>query len=238
MVEGMQRSLRQTGKCSCLRTTTSVPCLWEAYRSTYGRLRPCYQWPLKADSLRMQKCGTPKEMTAVIYYLQNWRRYLLGTRFLVRIDNAGNTLFKTQKKLSPKQVRGQECPEEFDFVWKHKPGRQNLVPDALSRRCTEVVAAINMLESQFLPLIKEEWQKNSVYEKLRQRVKNGLVRSYWLEDELLYAKGRRLYIPNSGGLRWELVRETHDSRWAGHPGRERTLHCWRVNTSGRRWKNT
>ena len=35
-------------------------------------------------------------------------------------------------------------------------------------------------------------------------------------------KGERWYVPK-GGLRRELLWETHDDRWAGHPGEERTL---------------
>lgn len=176
----------------------------------------------KLKDAEMRYSTHEKEMTAVIHCLQTWRHYLLGTHFVVRTDNVANTFFKTQKKLSPKQARWQEYLEEFDFVWEHKPGKHNLVPDALSRRCIEVVAAISRLESEFLPRIKEECLKDSVYEKLRQQVKDGMVRRYWLEDELLYAKGGRLYVPSSGGLRRELLRETHDSKWAGHPGQERT----------------
>ena len=36
-------------------------------------------------------------------------------------------------------------------------------------------------------------------------------------------KGNRLYIPEDGGLRRQLMRESHDSQWAGHPGRERMM---------------
>ena len=35
-----------------------------------------------------------KEMTAVVHYLQIWWVYLLGTKFLVIIDNVANTFFK------------------------------------------------------------------------------------------------------------------------------------------------
>ena len=36
------------------------------------------------------------------------------------------------------------------------------------------------------------------------------------------AKGGRWYVP-TGGLRKDLLQETHDSKWAGHPEEERTL---------------
>lgn len=55
-------------------------------------------------------------------------------------------------------------------------------------------------------------------------MKEGVTRRFWQEDGFfLYAKGGKPYIPNSGGLRRKLLKETHDSPWAGHPGQERTL---------------
>ena len=60
--------------------------------------------------------------------------YLLGPKFMVRIDNVANTFFNTQKKLSPKQARWQELLQEYDFVWEQKPGKYNQVADALSRK--------------------------------------------------------------------------------------------------------
>jgi len=47
--------------------------------------------------------------------------------------------------------------------------------------------------------------------KLADLVKEGVVRRYWLEDDLLYAKGHRLYV-SAGPIRRELLRESHDSQ--------------------------
>jgi hypothetical protein len=38
----------------------------------------------------------------VIHFLLVWRVYLPGAKFVVRINNAFNTYFHSQKKLSPK----------------------------------------------------------------------------------------------------------------------------------------
>ena len=46
-----------------------------------------------------------KEMTVMVHYLRTWRHYLLGSRFVVKIDNVATSYFQTQKKLSPKQVQ-------------------------------------------------------------------------------------------------------------------------------------
>ena len=51
-----------------------------------------------------------------------------------------------------------------------------------------------------------------------QQVTEGTVRRYWVSDGLLHAKGDRLYVPCGAGLRQLLMRETHDTTWAGHLG--------------------
>ena len=53
--------------------------------------------------------------------------------------------------------------------------------------------------------------------------KEGKTRQFWLEDELLYTKGRHLYVPLFGSLRKKIIKECHDSKWAGHPGVRRTI---------------
>ncbi|KAL0336585.1 UNVERIFIED_CONTAM: hypothetical protein Sradi_4870400 [Sesamum radiatum] len=78
-----------------------------------------------------------KEMTVVVLCLDAWRHYLLGTKFILVIDNMANTYFKTQEKLSPKQARWQEFLGEFDFEGVHRLGKHNDVVDALSKKLDE-----------------------------------------------------------------------------------------------------
>jgi len=44
-----------------------------------------------------------------------------------------------------------------------------------------------------------------------------------LSDGLVVTKGKRLYVPSFDNLRREVMKECHDSKWAGHPGIHRTL---------------
>ena len=164
-----------------------------------------------------------KYMTAVVHCLQQWRHYLLGGIFTVVTDNVANTFFKTQKKLSARQARWQEFLVEFNFQWLHRPRRHNIVADALSQK--EAVAYIMTLSkviSDFNERIKKAAGLDVGYEKLRQQVRNGEIRKYWLGSDLLVFKGGRLYVL-VGGLQRELLKETHDSKWAGHPGVEWTM---------------
>ncbi|KAL5835882.1 hypothetical protein ACOSQ3_015434 [Xanthoceras sorbifolium] len=75
-----------------------------------------------------------KEMTAVVHCLRTWRHYLLGSHFVIRIDNVATSYLQTQKKLSPKQARWQDFLAEFDYALEYKPGKANVVADALSRK--------------------------------------------------------------------------------------------------------
>ena len=83
----------------------------------------------------------------------------------------------------------------------------------------ECVAALTRVKSNFVKRIKESSKLDATYQKLVQDV-TDLVRRYCLKDGLLYAKGGKLFVP-SGKIRRELLKETHDPQWVGHPGKER-----------------
>jgi len=78
-------------------------------------------------------------MTAIVHCLRTWRHYLLGSRFVVKTDNVATSYFQTQKKLTPKQARWQDFLAEFDYALEYKPGKGNVVADALNRKA-ELVA--------------------------------------------------------------------------------------------------
>jgi hypothetical protein len=73
----------------------------------------------------------------------------------------------------------------------------------------EYVAAISLLEADFLGMIKYESFNDSIYQRLVKQVGDGSVHRYWLEDGLLRAKGNRVYVPTEN-LRRQLLKETHD----------------------------
>ena len=118
-------------------------------------------------------------MIAVIHCLLTWRVYLLGPKFVVRTNNVANTFFNTHKKLSPKQAKGQELLQEYDFVWEHKPDKHNQVADALScKQVQEYVVALTRVELDFVEMIKESSNLDATNQKLVQDVTTSLVRRY------------------------------------------------------------
>ncbi|GJX43068.1 putative nucleotidyltransferase, ribonuclease H [Tanacetum coccineum] len=162
-----------------------------------------------------------KEMTAVVHCLRIWRHYLLGSRFVIKTDNIATSYFQTQKKLSPKQARWQDFLAEFDYQLEYKPGKANVVADALSRKAE--FAAITQAQFFLQDRIKEGLEHDPLAKKIIALAKDGRTRRFWLKGDMLFTKGDRLYVPKWGDLRRAILKECHDSKWAGHPGITRTL---------------
>ena len=108
-------------------------------------------------------------------------------------------------------------------MWVHKPVRHNQVADGLSRKeVASYVGSLSRVVPDFTERERREAPQTLEYQKLAEQVKEGTTRLYWMENELLYFKGGKLYMPSSK-LRWELLMETHNTKWDGHPKEERTL---------------
>ena len=77
-----------------------------------------------------------KEMLAVIEALEHWRHLLLGTQHPIDIitDHSALKYFGTKQKLSERQVRWMETLSEYNYTIRHQPGKEAVIPDALSRR--------------------------------------------------------------------------------------------------------
>ncbi|GKD07985.1 putative nucleotidyltransferase, ribonuclease H [Tanacetum coccineum] len=162
-----------------------------------------------------------KEMTAVIHCLRIWRHFLLGLRFVIKTDNIATSYFQTQKKLSPKQAHWQNFLAEFDYQLEYKPGKANVVADALSRKAE--FAAITQAQFFLQDRIKEGLEHDPLAKKIISLAKDGRTQIFWLKGDMLFTKRDQFYMPKWGDLRRAILKECHDSKWAGHPGITRTL---------------
>ncbi|KAI3462633.1 hypothetical protein Pfo_019296 [Paulownia fortunei] len=165
--------------------------------------------------------GTENEMAAIIHCLRVWRHYLLGFHFIIKTDNVATSYFQTQKKLSPKQARWQDFLAKFDYTLEYKPGKANVVADALSQKAE--LAAVSLAKGEITDRIKQGLEQDPLARELKKLAVEGKTKQFWVDDGLLYTKGRRLYVLKWGSLRKELIKECHDTKWAGHLGQRRTM---------------
>lgn len=73
------------------------------------------------------------ELLCLVTALKHWRWYLLGTPFDVRTDHAALLWLLSSPDLPPMATRWALQISDFDFSVRHKPGKDNVVPDYLSR---------------------------------------------------------------------------------------------------------
>ena len=72
-------------------------------------------------------------LLAVIHALRTWRHYLLGKRFKIVADHHSLKCLMTQPNVSKRQAWWVEMLAEFEFEVVHRPGKSNVVADALSK---------------------------------------------------------------------------------------------------------
>jgi hypothetical protein len=76
---------------------------------------------------------TELEMLAVVYCVKKWCCYIEGRDVSVFTDHKPNTFFDTNTMQSRRAARWLEALQGHRLKWNYKPGKQNVVADALSR---------------------------------------------------------------------------------------------------------
>ncbi|GKE19135.1 putative nucleotidyltransferase, ribonuclease H [Tanacetum coccineum] len=86
----------------------------------------------------------------------------------------------------------------FDYQLEYKPGKANVVADALSRKAK--FAAITQAQFFLQDQIMEGLEHDPLAKKIVAFAKYGKTRRFWLKGVLLFTKGDWLYVPTWGDL--------------------------------------
>lgn len=73
-------------------------------------------------------------MLAIIHCLIKWRHYLKGRQVEIITDHKSLEYIQTQPHVTERQTRWIGRLAEYNYTIKHRPGKTNVVADALSRR--------------------------------------------------------------------------------------------------------
>ncbi|GLI61748.1 hypothetical protein VaNZ11_004168 [Volvox africanus] len=145
-------------------------------------------------------------MLAVVHCLRVWWHHLKGPQpVTIWTDNLPVSASKTQPRLNRRQVRWLAELEEFNYVIEHKPGKTNVVADAISRRpdlrVHTMTVSVAKAAIDLATTIRRDGPQDEIYTRLKeQAIKNSKeVPPFKLYKSLLYYEPRgglraRLYI--------------------------------------------
>jgi hypothetical protein len=161
-----------------------------------------------------------KELYALVRVLEVWQHYLLPKEFVIHSDHEALKYLKSQGKLNRRHAKWIEFIETFPYVVKHKSGKDNIVADALSRRC----ALITQLDTKVLGLesIKTLYAADADFKEPFSRCIDGKGwDKYYVHDGFLF-RTNKICIP-ACSIRPVLLQEAHEGGLAGHFGVKKTL---------------
>jgi hypothetical protein len=196
-----------------------------------GKLRPVCFLSHKLDSAQRNYGVGDKEFCAIKHAALKWGHYLRNeTKNIFVTDHENLTRFAHKKHLSGRSLRWYQQIEEnagaFEIIY--KPGKTNVVADALSRRPDHYFCALNAV----LPLEELSSRIQSAYDgddevkNIKEEMDAGDAKCpYFMEDGVLMRMtndGPRVFVP-AGALRELIISEHHDLRIAGHLGGFKTV---------------
>ncbi|GKB95105.1 ty3-gypsy retrotransposon protein, partial [Tanacetum coccineum] len=161
-----------------------------------------------------------RELMAIVLAIQKWRPYLLGRNFIVRTDQRSLKFLLEQRMVTEEYQRWLSKLSGYDFEIQYRPGRENRVADALSRRMEEVTCnAISFTTVQNWDKLMQDLSQDSEVASIKNQIFHGKkgLEDFNVEGDRLLYQGR-LFLPRT--FKWIplLFQEFHSSVIGGHSG--------------------
>ncbi|CAN6707349.1 unnamed protein product [Malus baccata var. baccata] len=184
---------------------------------------------------------TEKELLAVVFALDKFRSYLIGTKVIVFTDHAALKYLFTKKEAKPRLICWMLLLQEFDIEIRDKKGCENVVADHLSRLVREeesLPISETFPDEQLLSIkVSTPWYADLVNFLVSKQVPNTLSKAQ--RDKL--RKEARFYVWDDPYL-WKICSDQivrrcviesefhsilnfcHSYACGGHFGTQRTAH--------------
>lgn len=168
-----------------------------------------------------------RELYAITEAIKKWRQYLLGSTFRIYTDHQSLKSLMTQTIQTPEQQKWLTKLIGYNYEIHYKPGKQNVVADALSRitespiegLCATISSPTFPLLTRLQSFYSSEPAGTKLISKLQEDTQ--MQRYFTTKNGLLFFKNR-LFIPPETGLTAELLREFHTTPLGGHSGIQAT----------------
>jgi hypothetical protein len=224
-------------------------------RDDRGRLRPVGFFSRKLSDTQMRWSTYEKELYSIVAALEHWSMQLRDAvhAVVVHSDHRALTALLEQQHLTAKQTRWIGLLSLYRFRIKHVSGEDNVVADALSRRCdhddglehrravqtalakqafaatgNDIIDIGHSLHSAVAvdasAFLDEIRKAYQMDAECVELLREPERNSYVLRDGLLLRHDDfGILVPNDSGLRSRLLYEAHDAPLGGHMGLEKLL---------------
>ncbi|XP_073106151.1 transposon Ty3-I Gag-Pol polyprotein isoform X1 [Elaeis guineensis] len=128
---------------------------------------------------------TEKELLAVVFALEKFRSYLLGSKVLVYSDHTALKHLLSKKDTKPRLIRWILLLQEFDLEIRDKKGSENVVADHISRILVEHTIGIDEVKEKFSDeqLFAISSSRPPWFAHIVNYLSTGQVPSHWTKQE-------------------------------------------------------
>lgn len=194
---------------------------------------PLYYFSKKLTKAQKSYTITELECLSAVESIKKYRPFIEGHPFKIITDHASLQWLMSQRDLTGRLARWSLKLQGLDFSIEHRSGKENIVPDALSRMYCDsiedqfVLTPLNLKSTEFespfyLDLIKSIQEQESRFPDLR--ILDGYVYkrcNFYSGDPLNDGLTWKLWVPP--GLTLQLIQNAHEPPNCAHGGYQKTI---------------